>query len=111
MFSVKVYRRITSLRYTPQVKGHGRLNSLRCKERFSIVCRKTKTKVITLTKHNAPIGLRKHIHVTSAKRGKTRASKARLVLVWIPIGCENGANIANQSQNAVSKTKANAFFF
>ena len=58
-------------------------------ERFSIECHKTKTKVITLTnhntrkqrKHNEPIWTQKQIHVASAKRGKTRATKSRLVLI------------------------------
>ena len=50
-------------------------------------------------------------HQASVKRGKTRACKARLVLVWFPIGCEDGANIANQSQSAVKQTKANANYF
>ena len=55
-------------------------------KRFSIQCRKTKTKAITLTNHNGrkqrnePINA-KQMHVTGAKRGKTRASEARFVLV------------------------------
>ena len=60
-------------------------------ERFPIECRKTKTKVITLTnhnrckQHNEPIRIQIKIHVTGAKYGKMRAAKIRLVLVWIPI--------------------------
>ena len=61
-------------------------------ERFSIECRKTKTKVITLANHNRckernePIMYLKQIHVTGAKRGKKRASEALLVLVLLLIG-------------------------
>ena len=67
-------------------------------ERFSFECRKTKTKVITLTDHNIrkqsnePIRAgSKQIHVARAKRGKTRASKSRLVLVLLLIGRGKGA--------------------
>ena len=41
------------------------------------------------------------------KRGKTRASKSQLVLVWLPIGWENGADFANRSQTAVKQTQRN----
>ena len=37
------------------------------------------------------------MRVTGAKRGKTRASEARLVLVLLLIGWENGTSFANQS--------------
>ena len=40
----------------------------------------------------------KQIHITSAKRGKTRATKSRFVLVLHLIGWEGGASILNQSQ-------------
>ena len=40
------------------------------------------------------------MHATGAKRGKTRASEARLVLVLLVIGWEGGANFVNQSQNS-----------
>ena len=43
----------------------------------------------------------KQIHVTGTKRGKTRAAKTRLILVWIPIGWENGASFVNQLQSVV----------
>ena len=39
----------------------------------------------------------KQMHVTSAKRGKTRATKSRLVLVLHLIGWEVGASFLNQS--------------
>ena len=62
-------------------------------EWFSIECRKTKTKVITLTDHNRhrksnePIRTgSKSVHVVGAKRWKTRASKLQLVLVLLLIG-------------------------
>ena len=45
------------------------------------------------------------MHVTGAKRGKTRANKALL------IGSEIGVIFANQSQAAVKQTKANANYF
>ena len=57
-------------------------------------CRKTQTKVIIPTnhnkrkQHNAPIRNQnsKQMHATGAKRGKTRASEARLVLFLLLIG-------------------------
>ena len=59
------------------------------KEQFSIECRKTKTKVVTLTNHNkrrqsneAITENSKQIHVAAAKRGKTGATKSRLVLFY-----------------------------
>ena len=58
-------------------------------------CRKTKPKQllwpITADADN-PMNQSelKEIHVASAKRGKTRASKSRLVLVLLLIGYENG---------------------
>ena len=42
---------------------------------------------------------------TSVKRGKTRATKSRVVLVWFPSGCEKGANFANQSYGAVKQMR------
>ena len=48
----------------------------------------------------------KQIHVTGAKRGKTRAAKTRLVLVWIPIGWESGASLVNQSQSVVMQNQS-----
>ena len=48
----------------------------------------------------------KQIHLTGAKRGKTRATKTRLVLVWIPIGWESGASFINQSQNVVMQNQS-----
>ena len=55
-------------------------------ERFSFECRKTKTKVITLTNHNWVVSnhmnqseLEANTCRTRAKRGKTRAGKSRLV--------------------------------
>ena len=51
-------------------------------ERFSIECRKAKTKVITLANHNRrkkrnePIRMSEQIHVSGAKRGKTGATKS-----------------------------------
>ena len=78
-------------------------------ERFSIECRKTKA--ITLANHNwrkqrsEPIRNSKGIHVTGAKRGKTRASKSRLVLVLFLIGWESGAIFANQSQSVVKQKR------
>ena len=60
---------------------------------FSIECRKTEIKVITLANHNIQKQRNesidqssKQIHVTGAKRGKTRASEVRLVLFLHLIG-------------------------
>ena len=44
----------------------------------------------------------RQIHVTGAKRGKTHATKSRLVLVLHLIGWEGGASFLNQSQSVVS---------
>ena len=64
-------------------------------EWFSFECRKTKTKVITLTNHSShkqssePIRARSK-YVSPVPR-KTRASKSRLVLVLLLIGRGSGA--------------------
>ena len=56
-------------------------------EWFSLECRKTETKVNTLTNHNRrgqsnePIRTRKKRRVAGAKRRKMRASKSRLLFV------------------------------
>jgi len=70
-------------------------------ERFSIECRKTKTRVITLANHKRQIikwtnQNTKKLHVADAKRGKTRTSDSRLVLVLLLIGWKGGANFLNQ---------------
>ena len=54
------------------------------------------TQIIQWTNQNS-----KQIHVTSAKRGKTRASKSQLVWVLLLIGRESGARCFNQSQSEV----------
>ena len=84
-------------------------------ERFSFECRKTKTKVITLTNHNSRKQSNqssKQIHVASVKCGKTRAGKSRLVLVLLLIGRESGEGffspITNRS-NAKPKELRNYF--
>ena len=46
------------------------------------------------------------MHVTGAKRWKTRASEARLVLVLLLIGWESGANFMNQSQSVVKQNQS-----
>ena len=59
-------------------------------EQFSIECRKTKTKVITTANqnedkyHKEP--MRTQSKYTGLKRGKTRVTKSRLVLVLRLIG-------------------------
>jgi len=51
------------------------------------------------------------IRVTSAKRGKTRASKSRLDLVLLLIGRESGARFLLANHRAKqSKLKANAIY-
>ena len=47
------------------------------------------------------------MHVTDTKRGKKRASEARLDLVWLFIGRESGANFGNQSQSVVKQNQSN----
>ena len=65
-------------------------------EWFSLECRKTKTKVITLANHkghrqsNEPI-------VAVANRGETRAYASRLVLVVFLVGWKSGAKLLSQS--------------
>ena len=44
---------------------------------------------------------------TGAKRGKTRASESRLILVLLLIGRESGANFVNQSQSVVKRNQSN----
>ena len=79
------------------------------RERFSFECRKTKTKVITLTNHNSRKTNQssKRIHVARAKRGKTHASKSRLVLVLLLIGRGSGARFLNQSQSVAMQNQSN----
>ena len=48
------------------------------------------------------------IHVTGAKRGKTRATKSRLVLVLYLIGWEGDARFLNQSQSIVKQDQSNS---
>ena len=52
-----------------------------------------------------PIRTRSKTHVTSVKRGKTSASKTRLVLVLLLIGWETGGNFSNQSQSVVKHVR------
>ena len=73
-------------------------------ERFSSERRKTKTSPSQITTDVNRAKTSKQIHVMSPKRGKTRASKARLVL----IGWESGASFANESQRAPKQIKARA---
>ena len=56
-------------------------------EQFSTECRKTKTKVKTWSNYT--------------KRGKTCASKSRLVLVLLVIGWESGVSLLSQSLSVV----------
>ena len=46
------------------------------------------------------------MHAAGAKRGKNRASEARLVLVLLLIGWESGTNFGNQSQSAVKQNQS-----
>ena len=46
------------------------------------------------------------MHATGNKRGKTRASEARLVLVLRLVGRESGANFVNQSQSVVKQNQS-----
>ena len=72
---------------------------------FSSVCRKTKTQVITLANHSRKQNS-KQLHVTGAKRGKTRACKTRSVLVLHLIGWESGASFVNHSQSVVMQNQS-----
>ena len=75
-------------------------------ERFSFKCRKTTTKVITLTNHNSR-KQSKQMHVARAKRGKTRARKSRLVLVLLLISRGSGVRFFNQSQSVAMQNQSN----
>ena len=48
----------------------------------------------------------KQMHVTGAKRGKTRATKSRLVLVLHLIGWVGGARFLNQLQSVVKRSNS-----
>ena len=58
-------------------------------------------------RHPCSLQNSKQMQATGAKRGKTRASEARLVLVLLLIGWESGANFGNQSQSAVNQNHSN----
>ena len=74
-------------------------------EWFSDECRKTKTKVITLANHKEHA---RYSEVADAKRGKTRASESRLVLVLLQIGRKIGASFFKPIMGH-SKRKTNYF--
>ena len=85
-------------------------NWMHCRQtKFSNKCRRTKTKVITLTNHNRNKQPKwtnqksEQTQVINVTLGKTRASK-------FLIGWESGANFFNQSESEVNKTKANTAF-
>ena len=67
---------------------NGKANECQCKAVLNSY-RKTKTKVITPTNHKKTYTIQwtnqksKQMYATGAKRGKTRASEARLVLLCI----------------------------
>ena len=83
-------------------------------ERFSIECRKTKTnqsndsgqseqrKIQQGTNENSKL-----IHVTGLKRGKTRVTKSRLVLVLNLIGSKGGASFLDKSQSVIKQNQCN----
>ena len=87
--------------------------SLHILERFSFECRKTKTKVITLTNHNSrkqsnePIRARSKYMLPAPNAGKKRAGKSRLVLVLLLIGRESGARIFSQLQTVAMQNQSN----
>ena len=59
--------------------------------------------------HNEPMKTwSKYKLVTGAKRGKTRATKSRLVWVLYLIGWVGGASLLNQSQSVVKQNQSNA---
>ena len=70
---------------------------------FSTECRKPKRSDQSQQTHTAQWTNQnsKQIRVIGAKRGKTRATKSRLVLVLLLIGRESGASFANQSQSVI----------
>ena len=81
-------------------------------ERFSNACRNLpkpkqspgqsqQTEITHWTNQNS-----KQIHVAGAKRGKTRASKSRLVWVLLLTGRESGARFFNQSQSEVRQNQS-----
>ena len=48
----------------------------------------------------------KQMHVTGAKRGKTRAGNSRLVLIFFLIGGESGASLTKQSQRVEKQNQS-----
>ena len=76
-----------------------KFSSLTVIEWFSIECLKTKTKVITLANHQGSKAIHCPIKTQSSytKRGKTEASKPRLVLILavLLIGFEIGTRVKN----------------
>ena len=77
---------------------------------MSIECRKTKSNYYSDQLQQTQTTKRtnqtsRQIHVAGVKGGKTRASKTRLVLVLLLIGCESGANFLGQSRSIDGKTK------
>ena len=77
-------------------------------EWFSVECRKTKTKVITLANHKEhtqyrePIKTRSNYRQLTQSAGKRVRVLSRLVLVLLLIGCKIGANILSQSCSAAN---------
>ena len=49
----------------------------------------------------------KQMHVTGAKRGKTRTTKSRFLLILHLIGWIGGASFLNQSQSVVKQNQSN----
>ena len=80
-------------------------------ERFSIECRKSKTKVRRTISQNQRNYRKEDQWVLEAKTSKlpeereTRVTKLRLVLVLHLIGWENGASDLDQSQSEVKQNQ------
>ena len=68
-------------------------------KRFSIQCRKNQNR------SNYSDQSQK-MHATGNKRGETRASETRLVLVLRLVGRESGANFVSQSQSVVKQNQS-----
>ena len=78
---------------------------------FSIDCRKTKSKLITTVnqkKENTFKANEISNRPNCLKRGKTRATKSWLVLVYHVIAWENDASFLDQSQSEVKQKQCSA---
>ena len=77
-------------------------------ERFSFECRKTKTKVITLTNHNSCKQSNEPIRARSKyMKPASGAKRRKRVLVLLLIGQESGTRFFSHSQSVAMQNQSN----